>query len=381
MTITIDTFNKPSRYLFLTLLLMAMSPLHAQQTGETVRLQGNITEDTYAAGGTVDALANIEGDLVIAGGRVSVSDQISNDVLTAGGTVTLRANIGDDLRALGGDISLSGEIGDDAIMAGGNITINHDARIHGRAWLGGGRIDVSGVIDKELRAGGGQIIISGTVNGDVMLVGESISVLDGAVINGNLTYKSPQEAKIANGAQIRGKVSFEPVEKRAATATIVAAVAGFGIITLLSLFLTGGATYLIWPRFIRTSLTTIRTEPWKCLGLGLAVFAATPVVIGMLFMTVIGWLPALVIGALYLVLLLAGFLSAVFYIGDILFGIHKRDQTTNTRRLSSFAVALIIVLILGLIPLLGTLLLYTLMLLGVGALTLGMYRIHIGQPR
>ena len=361
MAITIGTCIKPSRYLLLALLLVAMAPLHAQQTGETVRLQGNITEDTYAAGGTVDALANVDGDLVIAGGRVSVSDQISDDVLAAGGTVTLRANIGDDVRAVGGDISVSGEVGDDAIMAGGNITISPDARIHGRAWLGGGHIDVSGVIDKELRAGGGDITISGTVNGDVMLVGDSISITDSAVINGNLTYKSPQEAKIAKSAQIRGKVSYEPIERHAAKATMVATIAGFGIITLLTLFVTGGAIYLILPRFIRTSLTTIRTEPWKCLGLGLAVFAATPVVIGILFTTVIGWLPALV--------------------GDVIFGLHKRDQITHTRQLSSFAVALIIVVILGLIPLLGTLLLFILMLLGVGALALGVYRIYIEPPR
>ena len=62
------------------------------------------------------------------------------------------------------------------------------------------------------------------------------------------------------------------------------------------------------------AVATIRSEPFKTLGLGLAVFAATPVVIGLLFMTMIGWLPAVVIGALYLIILLAGFLTGAFYI-------------------------------------------------------------------
>ncbi len=160
---------------------------------------------------------------------------------------------------------------------------------------------------------------------------------------------------------------------------IVAAVAGAGLVVLLSLIVTGSALFLIFPRFIETAVATIRTESWKCLGLGLAVFAATPVVIGVLVMTVIGWLPAIVIGALYLLLLLAGFLSGAFYVGSIAPGLRGRGEVTRARRLLSFAVALIVLMLLGLVPLLGALLLFALMLLGTGSLMLGMYQAYAGQ--
>ena len=363
-----------NRCLLFVLLCGILSPLLAQETGETIRIQGAITEDIYAAGGTVDVLATVEGDVVAAGGRVTVGERVSGDIMAAGGVVSIRADTGDDVRLAGGDITLSGTVGDDAIVAGGNITLMPDSSVNGRAWFSGGRIDVAGTVGKELKAAGGRIVLSGRVNGDVTLMGRDISILDSAIIDGDLVYRSPREAEIASGAQIHGTISYEPVEQP--VVAVAAAVVGVGVVFLLSLIITGSALFLIFPRFIGTAVATIRTSPWKCLGLGLAVFAATPIVISMLFFAVIGWLPAIVISAIYGILLLAGFLTGIFYVGERGLGLLGHDEVTRYRRLWSFVIALIVLMTLGLVPLLGQLLLFTLMLLGIGALKLGMYRAY-----
>lgn len=364
--------------LFLFLLLCGLlSPLVAQEAGETVRIHGAIADDVYAAGGTVDVLADIEGDAVVAGGRVTVGERVNGDVMAAGGIVNVRADITDDVRLAGGDIVLSGLVGDDAIVAAGNVTLAPDAKVGGRVWLSGGRIDVAGTVDGKLMAAGGRILLSGRFRGDVDLTGHAISILESAIIDGNLVYRSPREAEIAAGAQIRGTTRYEPIEQP--MMPIVAAAAGMSILVLLGLIVTGGAMFLVFPRFIGASVASIRSQPWKALGLGLAVFAATPVVIGLLFMTVIGWLPAVVIGALYLILLLAGFLTGAFYVGDVSFGLARRDSVSLTRRLGSFIAALLLILLLALVPLLGALLLFALLLLGLGALNLGMYRAYVSQ--
>jgi hypothetical protein len=91
-------------------------------------------------------------------------------------------------------------------------------------------------------------------------------------------------------------------------------------------------------------------------------------------------MPAIVIGALYLILLLAGFLTGVFWVGDLGWRLRGRGEISKPGRLWSFVVALILIALLGLVPLLGALLLFALMLLGVGALKLGLYRVYVGQP-
>jgi len=366
-----------NRNLLVVLLCTAMFPLFAQDVGESVRIHGAIAEDVYAAGGTVDILATVAGDVVAAGGHVAVGQRVNGDVMAAGGAVSVNADVADDVRLAGGDVTISGTIGDDAIAAGGNVTLTPDSTVNGRAWFAGGRIDVAGTVGKELRATGGQIVLSGQVKGDVTLAGNVISILDGAIIDGDLVYRSPRAAEIASGAQIRGTTRYEPVERP--TGAIVAAVAGTGIVGLLSLIVTGSALYLLFPRFIGTAMSTIRTEPWKCLGLGLAILAATPIVISVLLFTVIGWLPAIVIGALYLILLLAGFLTGVLYAGDLGRRVLKRGDASRFGQLWSFAVALIVVTLLGFLPLLGTLLLFALLLAGTGSVELGLYRAYIQQ--
>jgi hypothetical protein len=367
-----------SRCLLFLLLCAALPPLLAQEAGEAVRITGEIAEDVYAAGGTVDVLAIVDGDVVAAGGRVTVGERVSGDVMAAGGVVSVDASIGDDVRLAGGDIRLGGSVGGDAMAAGGNVTLMPDGSVQGRAWLSGGRVDVAGAVGRELKATGGRIVLSGRVNGDVELTGRSIRILDSAIINGDLVYRSPQEADIASGAQIRGTVRYEPVELP--TAALIATLAGVGILVLLSLIVTGIALFQLFPRFITNAVTAIRAEPWKCLGLGLAVFAATPVAISVLFLTVVGWLPAIVIGALYLMLLLAGFLTGAFYVGDLGWRLLGRGEVSKAGRLWSFVVALIVIMLLGLVPLLGTLLLFALTLLGAGTLKLGLYRVYVGLP-
>jgi cytoskeletal protein CcmA (bactofilin family) len=310
-------------------------------------------------------------------GPVMVGERVSGDVMAAGGSVSVRARVEDDVRLAGGDVMLESVVTGDAIAAGGNVLLTSGARVGGRAWLSGGLVEVAGTIGKELKAAGGRIVLSGKVSGDVELAGRTISILDSAIIDGNLVYRSPEQAEIASEAQIGGTVSYEPMERP--VAPMVAFVVGVGIVVLLSLIVTGIAMFLLFPRFIGSALSAIRAEPWKCLGLGLAVFAATPVVIFVLSFTVIGWLPAVVIGALYLILLLAGFLTGAFYVGDLGAGLAKRGEVSRVRRLLSFVAALIVMVLLGLIPLLGTLLLFALMLLGVGVLNLNLFRAYVGR--
>lgn len=369
------------RYLFLlfALLSLVIRATPAQQAGEAARIQGVHEEDVYAAGGTVDVLANVTGDVVVAGGRITVSERVSGDVMAAGGSVSIRADVSDDVRLAGGDVDLSGTVGDDAIAAGGNITLAPGATVGGRAWFSGGRIDIAGTVGRELRAAGGRIVISGRVNGDVTLRGSDISILDSAVIDGNLLYHSAHEAEIAAGAQISGTTTHVPVERH--IGAFVAAIAGAGVFILLSVVTTGAILFLLLPRVVTAAVMTMRGAPWRCLGLGLAVFAATPLVIGILFTTVIGVLPAIILGALYLLLLLAGFLSGLFLVASLGPGLPGEDTASRSRWLWLFAVASTVVLVLALVPLLGGLLLFVVMLLGAGALLLGMYRQYTLQAQ
>ncbi|MBI3898337.1 MAG: hypothetical protein HY308_08570 [Gammaproteobacteria bacterium] len=121
---------------------------------------------------------------------------------------------------------------------------------------------------------------------------------------------------------------------------------------------------------------------WKSIGLGTALFAATPLVIALLFATLFGVWLALTVLALYLVLLLFGFLIGIFYISELaLKAIGKHRVATTGWRIAAVAVAVVALWVITFIPVLGRLVIVALLLLGVGALALYLWRRYAATSR
>jgi cytoskeletal protein CcmA (bactofilin family) len=353
-------------------LLLGTSAVSAQQAGESIVTRGTQKEDLYLAGGSVTVAATVEGDVVTAGGYVSVGDDIRGDVIAAGGTVTLGGKVRDDVRVAGGTVTINGEIGDDAIAAGGTVTLAPSAVVNGRAWLAGGRLDVGGTIRRELKATGGRIALAAEVFGDATLAGETIEIGPGAVIHGNLNYLSPNEALIDKDARIDGSVTRLPFEPHAAP-RLPRAGARLGV--MASLMVTGAVLVLLFPSASSAAAGEIGRAPWKSLGLGLALLTATPLVIVLLLASVLGAWLGLILLAAYLVSLLLGFLAGALFVGEWGLRLARREAAGKGWRIAALIGALLVVGLLGFVPVIGGLVTFALLLLGLGALALHGYRL------
>ena len=365
------------RLVLLLLLVVTAMPVQSieYETGESVTRHGVVDDDLYLAGARVEMHAAVNGDVVVAGGQLNLEGNISQDVIAAGGSITLRNRVNDDARLAGGEIRILGQIGDDLIAAGGHIHLEPDSSIGGSAWLSGGDIRVEGVIDQELRVSGGRVVIAGTINGNVELWAEQIVVEKTAVITGHLHYKSAREAVIADSVRIDGEVVFTPVDVD--IKPVIAGALLAGLVLLLSIIITAAALYLLFPDFSMRISRTLQHEPWISLGLGLAVFAAVPVLATILFSTVIGALPALVLLLIYVVMLLAGYFSgALFVVNRVLDKLGKTD-ISNGGRAFALSAGLVVLALINLIPIAGTLVGWAVLLAGLGAFSRQLYLSYI----
>jgi cytoskeletal protein CcmA (bactofilin family) len=357
--------------------LFAAAPLPAQEAAETITTHGTIREDLYLAGRSVEVRAQVEGDVVVAGARVSIEGKVRGDVLAAGGAVTVRGTVEDDVRAAGGSVEITGHVGDDAIGAGGEVLLARTATVGGRAWLAGGSVTVAGQVAKGLKAAGNDIAITGQIAGDVELMGETIEIGPEAVIRGNLTYYSPKEANIDPKALIAGIVTRKELAERAEPGPSAAG-ARFGLFAAFAV--TALVYYLLLPVFSLQTARAIRAAPWQALGLGLAMLATTPLVIVLLFVTVLGIWLAFVLLALYFVLLTAGLLTGALALADIgLTLVRKTDTPTRAWRTGSIAATFVLLWLLCFIPGLGALALLALLFLGTGALAAALWRGYRGS--
>jgi cytoskeletal protein CcmA (bactofilin family) len=359
----------------LLLLSMTSSALAAPppQPADTVSLRGVISEDTYTAGGTVFCSAQIQGDLVASGGTVLMDGQVDNDALLFAGTISITGPIGDDIRAMGGNITLNSQVGGDAVIAGGSLSLGSRSNVKGRALLAGGSILVAGDIQHGLNAAGGRIVIAGHIHGDVDLEGGEIEIQKGARIDGNLTYRSEQEASIDPGAQIQGSISYQPSEWQRHE--------GPGNwFFMFTLALAAIVFYLLFPAYSFSSLTVMRGEFWKSLGFGVVVLLVIPFLAGFSMVIVLGMWLGLALLALYLVALLIGSILGMTLVGDQLARWLRWQISSRGRRVVSILVAFVLVALLQWVPFLGGLLTFLILLLGLGAGTIVLFRHYIASP-
>lgn len=356
------------RVFSLTSLFLFSTCLFAQQAGEHVSVSGIIDDDLYLAGGQVDLYASVAGDVVVAGGQLNLEGNVRADVTAAGGDIELRGTVADDARIVGGNLRVLAKINDDLVAAGGRIQVASTADIGGSAWLAAGDVLVDGKIGEELHARGGKVIVTGSIRGNAEIWAEHIEIASSATIIGNLRYKSPRPAIIAEGARIEGKVTHVPVEILAAPV-----IAGFllgGVLILLSLVVTGAVLYLVFPGVASACSKTISDKPWASLGYGLAVFAAVPFVAVLLLSTGIGVFLALLLLAAYFVMLLLGYIAGAYYVAELGMRKFNKDKAGKTMHVVSLGLALAVLFIVNIIPVFGSLLNWLVLLAGIGALSL-----------
>ena len=340
-------------------------------SGESVVERGPIDDDYYAAGGTVEIDAVVAGDVVVAGGEIDVGHQVSGDLIAAGGRLQIRGRIDDDARIAGGEIRIDAIIGDDLAATGGSVTLSPASRVGGNAWIAGGEVLMAGTVEGNLKIIAGGISLSGRVLGDVELEGGEIRILDGAQIEGNLVYLSPRPAVTDTGVRIDGLVQHETGDPGYDDR-------GFGLVFSLTLVVASILLYLCFPNYTRAAAARVGADPWNSLGLGFVVLVATPVVAFILMLLVVGLWVGLSLLAMYAVALLVGFLVGCFFLAERGAGWFRQELSSTGRRLIAVIIVIFILGLVQTIPLAGGLLLFLLLLFGLGAAVIQLR--HVYRP-
>jgi cytoskeletal protein CcmA (bactofilin family) len=205
----------------------------------------------------------LEGDLIVAGGQIFVASGavIDGDVVIFGGTIVMDAQVGKSLKIYGGDVTLGGSVQGPAEIRAEKATLN------------------------------------GTINGESILAIQNLSLGENASFTENVRYWTKE-----------GETDFAPTLERDATAEFdttlgpkvnsdtweQAAVAGgalavvFGVYSLLSSALILLLLLLLARPLFKRAGDRVRAEPWWSLLIGFLYVAVMPVLILLLFVTLIG---------------------------------------------------------------------------------------------
>ena len=357
-------------FLSVMLLSVPVVALAAElRTGEhpTLGASEQTAGNFYIAGGNVTSNGNVQGDIAAAGGNVLISGPIAEDVAAAGGSITILSDVAGDERILGGNIIIHGRIGGDLAAAGGQVQLS-GAGVGGDVLWGGGTFRIDAPVAGNLELAGGNVFINAPINGNVRFRGETLTLGSAAVIGGNLTYSSPKEAVMQEGAVVKGEISYgrrPDTAHTASTGLLVFLSVAFFLKFLMTL---AGALVLglMFKRYSMAFVNGAAAQPLLELGRGFAALVFLPAASVVFLVTVIG----IPLGALGLIgfagIVLFASIAAPILLGSIVRRwISKSAEYEITWGTILLGAALFTLLML--IPLIGWLAKFALVLMAIGS--------------
>jgi cytoskeletal protein CcmA (bactofilin family) len=400
--------------------LLAAASLFAQGGGtasQTVTVAAGevVPDDLYAAGETVRILGTVQGDLVAAGREVIVEGTVEGDLLAAAQLVSVTGSVGDDARIAGQVLHLgpNASIGDDLRAAGYSLEAEPGSFVGGTATVFAYQALFAGGVEEEVRGELAALEIEGSVGGNVNVevgsaeesappvfwptpipipsVRPGLTVADGARLNGDLDYESPDPARVAPGAVVAGELVHRQVAAEGAEKATLAQRSLDALRRFVALLLVGGLLLVLAPGWTAGLAERAREKPIAALGWGLVFLAgslAGVIVVALgtgLVATVLGLatlkgLVASVIGAGLLTeaTLVVGVLVVCVYLPPVVVGLAGgrlalapgKEAPARGRSLAALALGVFVLVLLGLVPVLGTVVRILVLLLGLGALWL-----------
>lgn len=338
------------------------------RTGEQVSIEtAEPLINPYIFGGNVRINTPISNELTTAGGDVFIDSDIEGSALIAGGNISLRGAVGNNARIAGGNVTIDSPITNDLVVAGGSITVTPEASVGGDLLFAGGSLRVEAPVDGTVRVAGGNVVINSTVNGDVTGELEKLELGPQAVIRGNLSYKSPERAQIAQGAAVQGRTDYKQSEPRHDDNQDAGAfVTGAALYKLLADIIITVLFIYFFRRALTMVLARMKETPLRSGAIGFGFFFLLP--LAALFLLILVWLGVASFIFYTLMYIIALFVVNAF-IGWMIMSWWKESKKEKyILDWRAGIIGPIVVFLLLLIPILGWLAIAVVFLIGLGAL-------------
>jgi len=338
---------------------------HSADGDVNISPDSNLSGDLITAGSNVNVQAQIQGDVAVAGSNVTIGQAVQGYVLAAGSNVNINGTVGNDLWAAGSNVSVNAPVTDNARLAGNSVTLQPQASVGRDVYMAGNRVEALGRIERDLKVGAASLRIGSVVGGSVQAKAESVTVLPGSIIHGDLVVTGPNAPEVSPQAQVLGRVVHNPKAEGKGW-TFMSWLKWWMFLFLAELIL-GAAIIALSARWPDRVAGNLMNHPGYALLGGIIGLIVIPVICVLLAVTVIGIPLAIVLFALYFVAMLLSCVFVSYLIGGWLFGRLRRAETSPYARLAAGALALTF---FASLPWIGWLVELVALMIGFGALML-----------
>ena len=340
------------------------------RNAQTVEIKKDqtIKGDLLATGEIVHVAGTVDGDVYIAGKQVEVSGHVTGDVICACQSLRISGQVDGNVRSALNNLTITGSVGHSVTCFSETLTLDPGGKIGKSLTSFSESLNVSGSLGRDLLAFFKSGVVEGNIGGDLRTKGGSLRIGDSASIDGKASWIGDNPAEVASGAKLASPLEYKKFEHRSG-ADRGAGYYVWRVIWAAAFILFGLALISVMPLFSREATDNVENVG-ASFGLGVLVAFAVPIAAVIACVTVVG----LFVGLSSLFLWYASLYFAQIIVGAAV-GQWILGRAHETWGLIGRMTVGVILLRAGMaLPYLGTWLKIAVIVWGIGAISLAIYR-------
>ena len=326
-------------------------------------IKGNV----FLSGKRVEVMGMVDGDVFVTGKDIEIDGHITGDLISAGRDVYIRGQVDGNVRSVGNTVTVIGKVGRNVSFFGDTFNIDAKGVVDGSVMMFGSEVSIAGKLGRDVLFAGDRVFVNGPVGGSIDAKGAEMEIGSSAQVDGPIRFESDKEAIVSSSAKLASPVQFtKRVERHEQFGKHTGVWAAF---LAAAFVLFGLVLFRVMPQF-SLDATRAAESYGAALGLGVLVMFAVPIAALIACVTFVGLFVGLSTFVLWLIALYAAQTVVGAVIGQWILG-----RTTDIwGRIGRMALGVLIIRAVTLIPHLGGWIKFAVLLWGMGAISLALYR-------
>lgn len=337
--------------------------------GESARVGSDetIKGDIFLFGDRVKVDGTVEGDVFLFGHDAAVSGHVQGDVFGFAQTLQVDGKVDGNIRAFTNTLTIRGTVAKNVLTFDERVNLESAGKIGGSLTIFVENLSLEGSLGRDLLVFGKHVTISGKVGRGIREKGSELTITGSAEVGGPILYEGDAPAEVSPSAKLASPVEFKKLEHKREYREAHYYI--WQVIWAAAGILFGLVLFALMPKFSQEAVKYAE-EYGAAAGLGVLVLFGVPIAACIACVTVVG----MFIGISALFLWVASLYFSQIVVGAVV-GQWLMGRTNELWPLiGRMAVGLIIVRLFTVIPHVGGWVKFAVILWGVGAISLALYR-------
>jgi cytoskeletal protein CcmA (bactofilin family) len=337
--------------------------------GDTIEVEKNevIKGDLFAHGHHVKIEGTVDGDVYVFCQGADIEGHVTGDVIAFAQMLRVSGKVDGNIRSFTNTTLVSGNLAKNLLTFADTVNIDLTGKVGGSVTTFVNTLTIDGSVGRDILAFAGEIAVAGPIGGGVQARGDHLRFNSGAQVEGPVKFKGQHPPEVASGAKLAVPFQFTQEEHHSRYQD-----SGFYIwhvIWTAAVVLFGLVLFVLLPTFARATVDSAERYG-ASFGLGILVLFGVPIAAFIACITVVGLLIGISTFILWLTAMWCAQIVVGAIVGQWLMG-HTRETWPLIGRM---VVGVILVRVVEMIPFVGGWIKFAVLLWGMGAISLAIYR-------